>query len=637
MTLRRFWLACALALACVLAFAQPALAKDFHITSIDMRCPVSTDGTMGVTETRRVEFNGNFHWAQWALDKQGSQGIELIGILGPDGKPMTKTVPHGGYSNLSEFTPPPGTYVVDDQPLRMTIKVGFDVTDATVPFVLKYRVRGAAKRWTDTSELFWKFVGSETDVPTDKVHVEVQLPPGAPKSEVQAWAHGPLTGVVAINEPRGIVGVGAIVTLDVSSLEPNTFVEGRILFPAGALSKVPVMNQPQKAVIEAQEAQLAEQANAQRRAAQEQVRQEEEAARQRRLVFGPLGIVVPFVLLGIVYLLWRRFGKEYKPDFPGGYYRDIPSDYAPPLVGALWRMGQPADQDIGATLMDLSLKGAIYMKPVTERDEGGFLGIGAHDEQTYELTLDREKLAQVDPYERDVANFLFDETMQADAFTIAQLRDKAKDDPKEYLAGLNAWKASVAARADELGWVEKPGRAAQVLAFLLSVLAFAVAIVGLIASAFWPVAFGIVAAIAAFVIAFFVTRRSKPAAELYAKYQGLERYMKDFGRMQEKPPASVVLWEQYLVLAVVFGIAEEVIQQMRVVVPEVLNDPTFQTAYWWAYPANGVGTSPVSSLSAGMAEAASIANSEMSSASGGGGGFSGGGGGGGGGGGFSAG
>ena len=54
------------------------------------------------------------------------------------------------------------------------------------------------------------------------------------------------------------------------------------------------------------------------------------------------------------------------------------------------------------------------------------------------------------------------------------------------------------------------------------------------------------------------------AAELHAQYAALKRYMKDFGRMQEKPPDAVVLWEQFLVYAVVFGIADQVVKEMQV-------------------------------------------------------------------------
>ncbi|MGB4593337.1 MAG: DUF2207 domain-containing protein, partial [Coriobacteriia bacterium] len=117
--------------------------------------------------------------------------------------------------------------------------------------------------------------------------------------------------------------------------------------------------------------------------------------------------------------------------------------------------------------------------------------------------------------------------------------------------------------------------------------------------------------------------------------RGLRDYLRDFGRLEDAPPTHVVLWEHFLVMAVVFGIAEQVIEAMRVKVPQVLSDPGLARTTWWVTPAQGY-VSPMAAFSSGFASAARVASSQMSSSSGGGGGFSGGGGGGGGGGGVSA-
>ncbi len=132
-------------------------------------------------------------------------------------------------------------------------------------------------------------------------------------------------------------------------------------------------------------------------------------------------------------------------------------------------------------------------------------------------------------------------------------------------------------------------------------------------------------------------RRTPAAAALHAKYQGLYNYMRDFGRLQEKPPEAVVLWESYLVLAVVFGIAHKVADQMGVRVPEVLADPAFHGTYGWAFAASGQFSGhSFTTFSSGFGAAVAAGTPSSSGGGGlsGGGGFSGGGGGGGGGGAF---
>ena len=149
---------------------------------------------------------------------------------------------------------------------------------------------------------------------------------------------------------------------------------------------------------------------------------------------------------------------------------------------------------------------------------------------------------------------------------------------------------------------------------------------------------GIPVGVALIFVARTVKRRSQEAAELHAQYAALERYLKDFGRLDEKPPDAIVLWEQFLVYAVVFGIADQVAKAMTVKMPEVVSDPAFRTSYflWCGVPGDGGGLSAFNEIHESFGQAVSVATSSSSSGAGGGGGFSGGGGGGGGGGGFGA-
>ena len=157
-------------------------------------------------------------------------------------------------------------------------------------------------------------------------------------------------------------------------------------------------------------------------------------------------------------------------------------------------------------------------------------------------------------------------------------------------------------------------------------------------SGFWWFFLGIPVGLVLIWVARAVKRRSQEAAELHAQYAALERYLKDFGRLDEKPPDAIVLWEQFLIFAVVFGIADQVAKAMSMKIPEVVNDPAFRTPYilWWGMPGDGGGLSAFNEIHQSFSQAVSVATSSSSSGSGGGGGFSGGGGGGGGGGGFGA-
>ncbi len=142
--------------------------------------------------------------------------------------------------------------------------------------------------------------------------------------------------------------------------------------------------------------------------------------------------------------------------------------------------------------------------------------------------------------------------------------------------------------------------------------------------------------IALFIICAVLTKRiSKGYNELTPKgmeereqWRGLKKYMEDFSKLDERHAPEVVLWEKYLVYATVFGIAEKVLNQLKVTYPELTEDFLNNSTY--------LGIAYNSNLSSGFiynleTSTSAAYFSGVSSAEGYGGGFSGGGGAGGGG------
>ena len=55
-------------------------------------------------------------------------------------------------------------------------------------------------------------------------------------------------------------------------------------------------------------------------------------------------------------------------------------------------------------------------------------------------------------------------------------------------------------------------------------------------------------------------RRSPDAAVEAERWEAFRRYLQDFPRLDEAPPATLALWERYLVYGIAFGIADRVLQ-----------------------------------------------------------------------------
>ncbi len=603
-----------LAAACAGLASGPAAAKDFSITAVNIDATVRPNGDLRVHESRTLDFSGSFSFVYWDLSTKGSSGIDVTGASGPafDGTGNMQYKP-----TQDPTARPPGTYFVSDLGGTVRVQLFFSVTDSASQFSVDYIARAAAKRWNDIAELYWQFVGDQATVPADHVRITVHLPAGVARDEVRAWAHGPLWGNVTIQPDASVV-------MTVDPLPAGTFVEGRILFPAAALARAKPMAGARLAAVLAEEKKWAGQANKDRL-----------WARVKVAAWSVVGIGFPLVALILVIVLYIKYGREPKTQFQAQYWRDIPQPPLPPaLVGFIWRMGTVGRDDATATLLDLVNRKVIDIQRVTVHKDRL---LGKDDTISYQLTLHDERLEELLPCERHLVKFLFHQIAGGSTLVLSELKDLAKSHRSAFAKGYSTWTSMVTKEGERRKYLDAQ---ADRMAFTGAALAFVGAVAAGAAAIFsgglWFFA-GIPVCVVLVYASRTIKRRSQEAAELHAQYAALERYLKDFGRLQEKPPDAVVLWEAFLVYAVVFGIADEVVKAMTVKVPNVIDDPAFRTGYfiWFASPGDG-GMAAFNEMHQSFNEAVSVATSSSSSGSGGGGGFSGGGGGGGGGGGFGA-
>ena len=85
-------------------------------------------------------------------------------------------------------------------------------------------------------------------------------------------------------------------------------------------------------------------------------------------------------------------------------------------------------------------------------------------------------------------------------------------------------------------------------------------------------------------------RRRSRAGEVEAeRWEAFRRYLTDFPRLQDAPPATLALWERLLVYGIAFGIAERVLQAAHMAMPEAMAQAS--SIYWISGGGNlGIGT-----------------------------------------------
>lgn len=588
---------CAVAAAAGLDSSTPTVTaadRSFELVSLETTAFIRADASLAITEVVTYDFHGGPFTVGI---RSFEDDLERVGdfVAADDQGPLT--------------VDPPSASVSGDYEWRLREPT----SDRRMTFTLTYTVRDAVQLGRDVGDLNWRFVGTEhpgIGQVSILVVPPVQLPTATPETEdtdasvLRAFAHGPANGTVSV-QPTGI-------TATVTSLAAEQFVELRIVLPVSAFTSVGTS--PLLAGILTQERQLIEQ----------RVHETQRNDDQRRTAYlwTPLLSIGSF--LGVA-LLWLAGGREPRPrEVQGRYWRE-PLDEPPAIAITNQRRGAvPVGRAFAGTLVDLAQRG--YVRIVAERQERFGPDRTIHH---YEWA-GRELGPEVTGWERALLDFVFRGQQRTDS---VELEEWAKDHQTDAHRRMESFEGAIHHDWEELGW-ENGGRRVQLVVLFLVCAAAAGGSVVLQRHTHHPVAWvGVGVAVAMFFLGLrLLSNRSQAGVEAAAKADGLQRYIEDFSRLEDAPIGHLVLWERYLVAAVAFGVADDLLRGLNERLPAVVADPTF--ASWYVQPAGGHtrfdGFSRMESASSAI-----IAASTPSS-TGSGGGFSGGSSGGGGGGGFGA-
>ena len=405
------------------------------------------------------------------------------------------------------------------------------------------------------------------------------------------------------------------------------------------------------------------------------VREREKNLEIRNYTFG---FIFLFIILGIGYIVYKKYVKDPNTEFNYKYFREIPSDYSPHTVSYLFHK-KIINNSMSATLLDLINRKIILAEKLRSNN--------------YKLTLNEEN-AVVTNVESKLLKLIFNgessietKDMKNDArknydsfirrwnsYQTAALNDakgndffevdavvKSKSSKKNYNNNtfiiIFVIIASIFPILFVLGFMIlipylivkliiksvklfKSGdlfnqKFVYLILLIISINLCIVRIVSiLIQQRFYNLSFIVyiivlILSIILIPFIFYNKKRTEFGALEYKKWKALKNFLNDFGSFKDKEVPEVTLWEKYLVFATLFGCAEKVIKAMKV---EMVNAPddyfdTYLDLYIMnRYISSAVRSSHSYAQSAYAAAHSSSGSGGFSSGGGGGGGFSSGGG-----------
>lgn len=553
-------------------------------------------------------YNGNgINLAQVrGISKQTANDFSKLGTVGDLFK-KTKGAGSGDYGVYTEsLTSTGATY-------RM-----YQPSSKNNYFYLEYTLKNMGIVHQDVAEIGWNIFSDQLTESVKHLELTIEIPNN--KTDLRAWAHGPLIGNIAIHGKNQIQ-----VTID--GLEARSAFDVRFLFDRSALSKsTKTTSATAEPLILSVEKKRADQAEEERAYAQELVDQQNirDIAFSVVLLLGLAGLIGYTVYVGI------KKDKEYKSAFQNKYFRDFPSKREPAIVGYLIRK-QVNQDDLSASILNLITKKVVQFEELPKKD----YKLIKTDPSKWQITLSK--------HDENLLDFLFDEKEEV---LLSELKKKAKSSYSTFIQKYDIWNRTILTEAKNEPFFENQKKTRS-FGILYGVALFGIAIVSfvfgtvsdyryVVEPAGWSIFIRILVFIVTLIILFYFasfTRRTKEANEEYQKWMALKRFMEDFGRMDEKELPQVALWDQYLVYALTLGCAEQLSKQMKLKIQELypggydMMDAMFDLHYMnMMMSFNRTLHTSMNSAMSSAYSAQTTANSSHSSSGGFGGGFSSGGG-----------
>jgi len=426
-----------------------------------------------------------------------------------------------------------------------------------------YWINGVALKYADTAEFFW-VVAATDNMLTENIDVKVILPGVDLDADlVTAYLNG--SSLASIHHIGANEENQTYVHIKASRLYPSEYITVRINFPADRL------------VIDAEQDQAYGNdvsdypiANGETHLTNVQTYESERANFRNTYQLVDM-VAIGLLILILAFTAWKvrdiylKFDKEHQTDFYGEYYRELPAQYGPAIMGYLYRFKEVTKDDVTATLMELIRQKVILLDAGTE----SLTETNVNYVMKLNKEVDQNKLL---PHEKQLIQWFFGLVAGGDTLSLNQLETFTKKEAQaiRYLNENQAFNRAVVVASQNEKFFDDVKAPAQKNAAILGLITlFAIGFYAtrmvLALGTFTGIIGGILVGVSILLSAYLssIERRSKKGNEDYVRWKAFEKFLKEFTNIKDYPMPGMTVWEHYMVYATAFGIAELVEKQIR--------------------------------------------------------------------------
>ena len=600
-----------------------ASSSDLKLNYLNFDAKIQENGDMRVTETWNIKIKDtNTLYKTFETDSDRYLGIKDVSvkeITDGNSKEFTET------SRLMYHVTKDYYYglINNDGDFEIAWGVGLDDGEDARTYEISYTVEGAVGRYSDYDELYWQFVGDDFEIDAKKITGTITLPQSVEnKDDIRVWGHTKgLNGEIYATDNNKI-------EFTINNFKAGTYVEIRTLFPTTVLTGEVerVYEHPILDIALEDETIWAKEAN--------------RARNERMLFIGAFYIAV--VVIGILLIINTikkikviKTRKEKKPSQEIIYFREVPRADSSPAEAVYLEEETKTDINpnrigriFSATLLKFSLEKLIEIKD--EKNEKG------KDEISIKLLNKEGILALENKDEKAIGKFLISafESQEDGILTVKELEKFIKKSPSMKLMDLQEdikqgtriklLDKKLIDKEEQDKYAKESGAQAMFIALFVLYICMAFAIVEGLGNLtiLGCVIFTIIMFLNIVVRGIAISKLNiftQEGIDEIEKWKGLKKYMQEFSLLDKREVPEIAIWEHFLVYATAFGIADKVLEQLKIVYPDIENTININTyPYMYLMIHTDFSRSFSNAISTSMSSA-------YSSASGGGGGFSGGG------------